>query len=60
MKRAKFIEIVMVLTKLEQKIKISVNYYVGNLLYDNVRLIKRLLENEIEDVAKRKQYSLLL
>lgn len=60
MKRVTFIEIVTMSTKYEQTIKKSVDYYIGNTLYENVRLIMRIVENEIEEVAKRMQYSLML
>lgn len=52
--RSTFVSIVQQVTKSQRTIKSCVEYIIGNLLYDNTRLIKRIMDTEMDDVRQRK------
>lgn len=47
--------IVQKFTKCQCTIKSCVDYIIGNLLYDNTKFIKIIMDTEMDNVGKRKQ-----
>lgn len=55
LKRPTFLEIVQKITKSQRIIKYCVDYIIGNLVYDKTRVIKRIMDTEMDDVGLRKE-----